>query len=527
MSYDTDTAFLRPPDGDFIGSFIRLSRFEIDFESQLVTFDQNFGPLIDYPSIGILKESEFLDMMHPGDQEHYIMFMKPIKEGLASTIKKDMQLKTADGTWRWFEFSARLKKSHVPSGARVLEGIIIDISDRRQAMADPNEYVRWFRQVLEESPHAMYRVDYRKNRFDYVSKGFADALNCTREEILGMAYTEFMTGIHPDDLRRMRPELDQQFAKANGKQFTYYSEFRFKLKDGNYVWLDDTFTVVPGEDGQYSYQVGFGSKIEDRKYLEEQLRLANEQLEEKVSQRTVELKKANERLEDLLIERRGLEKKLLEISERERRFVGRELHDGLCQQIVGVQCMFEALRHRLSSYAAVETEELKMIRDFMHDAVLQMRNLSRGLCPLSLAPGAVGAALATLAAQTSVLYKIGCNYNGPADASVNNPDAALHVYRITQEAIQNAIRHGLARNIEIQLSKIDDQLHMQIDNDGRPLDAQPVANEEGKTREPGSGLGLKLIDYRVGLLGGRWHIANHEGRVRLTVNAPVHGGALQ
>jgi len=526
LSYGTDTAFLPLPDGNFVSSFLRLSRFEFDLERLVFSFDRNFGPLIDYPPLGIITESELLAMMPPGDQHHFAMFMKTIKDGQTAVIKKDLQLKTADGTWRWFEFSARLQEQKNTTTTRMLEGIIVDISERRRAVADLNESERWFREVLEESPHAMYRVDYRKNRFDYVSKGFAKALNCTREEILTMAYTDFMMNLHPDDLLKCRAEINDLFTSAGGKRFTYHMEFRFKLKNGNYIWLDDTFTVVPDADGQYSYQVGFGSVIEDRKYLEEQLRLANEMLEEKVNIRTTELKTANERMQDLLIERRELEKKLLEISERERRFIGRELHDGICQQIVGVQCMFEALRHRLASHSAVETEEIKLIRDFMHDAVLQIRNLSRGLCPLSLAPEAVGSALATLAAQTSILYKIDCRYDGSHDARISDPDAALHVYRISQEAVQNAIRHGQARAINISLTESENQLCMHIENDGQPLDSRPVANEDGNQREPGSGLGLKLIDYRVGLLGGSWHIANHDGRVRLTINAPVQGGAL-
>lgn len=527
MSYNTDTVFLAPPDGDFITSFAKISRFELDLKQLVFSFDRNFGPLIDCPPICTMTKAEMLGMMPPGEQTHFKMFLQPIKDGQTSMIKKELQLKTADGTLKWFEVSARLKESGVSDSSPVLEGMFVDVSERRRSVADVGENERWFREVLEESPHAMYRVDYRRNRFDYVSKGFAQALDYTREEILNMPYTSFMERIHPDDVVKIRKDIDKLFKEFKGRRFTYYCEFRYKVKDDSYVWLEDTFTVVPGLDRQYSYQVGFGSVIDSRKHLEKMLHLSNELLEEKVAARTDDLQKANERLHDLMLTRRELERRLLEISERERRFIGRELHDGLCQQIVGVQCMFEALRHRLASHSAVETSELKMIRDFMQDAVMQMRNLSRGLCPLSLAPEAVGAALATLAAQTSVLYKVECRYEGSASARINNPDAALHIYRITQEAVQNAIRHGRAKAIHIKVTERKKHLLVHVENDGLPIVRGKKASNETNKREPGSGLGLKLIDYRVGLLGGSWQIGNHAGKVRLSINAPVRGEVMQ
>jgi signal transduction histidine kinase len=283
---------------------------------------------------------------------------------------------------------------------------------------------------------------------------------------------------------------------------------------------------VPGPDGQLAYQVGFGSVIEERKQLEEQLRQSNELLEERVKQRTIELRQANETLTRLMGQRQELEKKLLEISERERRFMGRELHDGLCQQIVGVMCMFEAVRARLARKKVAEESELTMMRDFLQDSVMQIRTLSRGLCPLALDPHSVGAALSTIAVQTSVLYKIECRFSGSVNVSVADADAALHLYRITQEAIQNGIRHGSAQKIAIGLTADSENISITIENDGRPLSVEAGKLSTKAVSEAGSGLGLKLIDYRVGLLRGTWKIENQpqNAGVRLTINAPIYGG---
>ncbi len=516
---------LTPPDDEFIRSLLSVYRFAFDIDREIFAFDSQFSAVLRLSETGGISLQKFLEFLPPGDQEHIRMFLLPLREGLSQVLEKDFRVNVADQT-KWLRMHARLAEPAESCSNRVLAGIFQDITAYKQERADLTESERWFKEVLEESPHAMYRVDYRANRFDYISRGFADSLGQSREEILDVPYTDFMTRMHPEDMIKIRSDLDFLLCQNRGQRFTYHCEFRYRLHSDDYVWLEDTFTVVPGADGQYAWQVGFGSVIEIRKKLEEQLHQARTRLEEKVRERTAELQLANEKLQQMMAERRELEKKLLAISERERRFIGRELHDGLSQQIVGVMCMFEAIRYRLEQKRAAEASELQMMRDYLFGAVQQVRALSRGLCPLALEPKAVGAALSTLAAQTTLLYKINCSFDGMLDLGVEEPEAALHLYRISQEAIQNAVRHGGAKNININLRGESADLWMQIENDGSPLN--PEKCETDGRRLPSSGIGLKLIDYRVGMLGGTWKIASlGERGVRLTISAPIRTEVIE
>ncbi|HAE40394.1 MAG TPA: hypothetical protein DCG57_17445 [Candidatus Riflebacteria bacterium] len=519
--------FLDLPSADFIASILPISHFQLDLETRVFSFDKNFGPMLGLPATARMTMDDFFARTLP--REKYVLELKllTVEQGYSSALNTTIQLLDSAGAMQWLEWS-----SVVDSDARTencagvkLRGILRHVSDSNSGQRDLLQSERWFMEVLEESPHALYRIDIRKNRFDYVSKGFANALGMTREEVLATPYTEFLK-FHPDDAEKLIKVRDEIYKNQHGGRFTMYMEFRFLLKTGKYVWLNDTFTIVPGPDGQLAYQVGFGSVIEERKQLEEQLRQSNELLEERVKQRTIELRQANETLTRLMGQRQELEKKLLEISERERRFMGRELHDGLCQQIVGVMCMFEAVRARLARKKVAEESELTMMRDFLQDSVMQIRTLSRGLCPLALDPHSVGAALSTIAVQTSVLYKIECRFSGSVNVSVADADAALHLYRITQEAIQNGIRHGSAQKIAIGLTADSENINITIENDGRPLSVEAGKLSTKAVSEAGSGLGLKLIDYRVGLLRGTWKIENQpqNAGVRLTINAPIYGG---
>lgn len=518
--------YLTTPSAEFLREFLPFSQFRYDLETEIFTFDRNFGPMIGQPSVSQMSLAEFHGLFSQGDRWHVTMFLTMVQEKLSEIIDKVVAVHAPNGSLKRLLWLARIENNGPSTGKKSLVGVFYDVSAQHRENPDVSESERWFMEVLEESPHAMYRVDYRTNRFDYVSRGFARSLGLTREEVLTTPYSDFMTRIHPGDLQRITGQIDQLIRLNAGKRFTFYTEFRYQLPNGDYIWLDDNMTIVPGPDGQYAYQVGFGAVIETRKRLEEQLHQARERLEEKVKERTLELHSANARLQQMMEERRELEKKLLEISERERRFIGRELHDGLSQQIVGVMCMFEAIRYRLEQHRINEEAELRMMRDYLHDAVQQVRTLSRGLCPLALEPRAVGAALSTLAAQTAILYKIDCQFHGEMHLAVEEPEAALHLYRISQEAIQNAVRHGGARSIKINLSADSDKICMRIENDGRPLSRE---NCDADGREVSrNGIGLKLIDYRVGMLGGDWNMANlGDTGVRLTVSAPMKSETIE
>ncbi|MBF0501883.1 MAG: PAS domain S-box protein [Candidatus Riflebacteria bacterium] len=519
---------------DLVRSLQPMSHFCLDLETMVFTFDRDWGPMIGLPPLASQSFDEFCERVPLADRSLLRMFMFSAQRGALEILKRRIQVIDDHGEKRWFELSSLLEKpGKANQGKSVLRGIIMAISRPKEEKPELTESERWFMEVLEESPHALYRIDISRNRFDYVSKGFAQALGRTREEILAMPYTEFMMGFPLDAVAAISRQRDLLMADYKGGRFTMYVEFPFKHANGENIWLNDTFTLVPGPDGQIAYQVGFGTVIDDRKKLEEKLRETLEQLEEKVKERTASLHAANLQLTTLLEERRELEKKLLEISERERRFIGRELHDGLCQQIAGVMCMSEAVYRKLKAKTVSEHVELAMMRDFLHDAVQQTRTLARGLCPLALDPQAIGDALSTLASQASYMYKIDCRFEGKPEFTLPDPNAALHLYRITQEAIQNAVRHGKARSISIGLKTDSQNLRLVVENDGRALPdkkKEPVS-KDGMAGNPGAnfatdmGIGLKLVDYRVGLLGGNWRMNNLCGGkgVRLSLDIPLNG----
>jgi two-component system CheB/CheR fusion protein len=192
-----------------------------------------------------------------------------------------------------------------------------------------------------------------------------------------------------------------------------------------------------------------------------------------------------------ITERRSLERDILEISERERVRIGHDLHDGLGQELTGLAMMSTALAERLEEDGAEASDEAERIADLIHDSIEHTRDLARGLCPLDLEDDGLSAALQRLTEHLARLPRLCCEYEAPATVRVNAAVGA-HLYRIAQEAINNAVRHGRATKLTVKLSEVERRLVLVVADDGVGIPESPGAK----------GMGLRLMKYRAKMIGG-------------------------
>jgi signal transduction histidine kinase/FixJ family two-component response regulator len=193
-------------------------------------------------------------------------------------------------------------------------------------------------------------------------------------------------------------------------------------------------------------------------------------------------------------ERRWLEQQLLTISDAEQQRIGADLHDGLGQQLTGMACLSAALRDRLKKIAPREVENADLIARLASEAVSQTRALARGLCPVQLEQGSLAGALEDLTYQAQLLHGVECRFRAEGPPARCEHLTAIHLYRITQEAIHNATRHGGAKHILVTLDSHDREHRLCIKDDGSGFDLQAVRS--------GSGAGLRLMSYRANMIGG-------------------------
>ncbi len=190
---------------------------------------------------------------------------------------------------------------------------------------------------------------------------------------------------------------------------------------------------------------------------------------------------------------RELERDIVGASEREQQRIGADLHDGLCQYLAGITCVAGSLRDDLSERFQPEAETAAELHELLKDAVVQARNIARGIAPVHMDEAGLTSALDDLAATTRRLHGIDCTFQSEGEILINDREMATHLYRIAQEATSNAVRHGHANVVSIRLAIDAGHVVLTIQDDGIGI---------GSIEVPNSGMGLRSMRYRAGVLGG-------------------------
>jgi PAS domain S-box-containing protein len=201
--------------------------------------------------------------------------------------------------------------------------------------------------------------------------------------------------------------------------------------------------------------------------------------------------------------RRRLERELLEISDRERRRFAQELHDGLGQQLGGIAYLANVLRQRLDERGAPERGEATRIFHLVRKAIEDARRISRGWSPIRDEPEGLMDGLRELAAQISETSSVRCRLLCPRRILVPDTVVASHLFRIAQEAVNNAIKHGRASAVTILPRVAGGQLRLSVLDNGRGL--PPIPPRRG-------GLGLRTMQYRAALIRGALEVRPRQQR---------------
>jgi PAS domain S-box-containing protein len=201
------------------------------------------------------------------------------------------------------------------------------------------------------------------------------------------------------------------------------------------------------------------------------------------------------------IERRVLEEELLNASSREQQRIGQDLHDSLCQQLAGIEFQNSVLVQQLAKVPETQAEAAR-IGELIRNATKQARSLARGLSPVEIEPNGLMAALNSLATNAANLFRVNCSFECPQPVLLENRTSATHLYRIAQEAIGNATKHGQAKTIVISLKILDGEIILTVKDNGVGF------SQAGRAIE---GMGLRIMEYRADMIGAMLRIDSVEG----------------
>ena len=210
-------------------------------------------------------------------------------------------------------------------------------------------------------------------------------------------------------------------------------------------------------------------------------------------------------------ERFRLQREILEISDREQARIGQDVHDGLCQQLIGLAFNANSLEQALASQQRPEAATARKICTLLDEAITESRRVCRGLYPIRLRTQGLVSALEELAATICERYQVQCRCDAETQQLHCDVATATHLYRIAQEALNNALKHSGARNIAIQIHESGDGLELQVKDDGKGVNATP-----GR----GSGMGLHIMDYRARLIGGSFQFRSRPDGTTVACRVP-------
>jgi PAS domain S-box-containing protein len=330
-----------------------------------------------------------------------------------------------------------------------LRGAIVlmrDISDRKKAESGLRREHE-LNSLLLSTTAALIVVLDPAGKIVHFNRAFETVTKYPFQEVVGRPFFDLF--LYADEAGHVQVLFERL---QDGRSISKHVNF-IRTREGNPRLIEWSSSVLFDENGRLEYVIGTGLDISDRQELEQEL---------------------------------------LAISDLERQRIGQELHDGLGQRLTALELFVYSLKEEVRQHAPFLTEQCGELSRELRETARQARTLSHGLAPVFFAGNGLMVALEDLAQNTRAMAKIDCSFN--CDGKSDAPDAkvSMHLYRIAQEAVNNALRHGCPTSIAINCVGMEGECELTVRDNGRGF----LPNEAV------SGMGLKLIRHRAELIGG-------------------------
>jgi PAS domain S-box-containing protein len=403
-----------------------------------------------------LLQQPFGELAHPEDAHKVVQAMRELRAGRA-IIAVEARARCKDGSTRLIEWTCPAP----PPGVTELFAVGRDVTLQRAAQLALAESEQRFRQLAETIDQVFWMVDVATEKVLYISPAYERVWGRTAAALADRPQ-DWIEGVHPDD-RAIAEEAYRRQRETGSSD----EEYRVLRPDGTVRLVRNRAFPVRDAAGRIVRRAGI---IED------------------------------------VTERRRLERELLEISDLEQARLGQEIHDGLCQQLVGAGFTARALEQRLNELRQAEAAQARETAELVDSAISQAYDLVGGLFPAQLDAEGLAAALREFVHRASLRSPVRFSLDYP-DPIQLDPAQTTHLFRIAREAVTNALKHARPARVRVRLFERRGLVRLTVEDDGRPgADAAQPDTAGGA-----GGYGLRMMRYRANLLGGALEVRHPPG----------------
>ena len=404
--------------------------------------------------------------IHPDDKQRWSleaaeMFLsgKPLRSAYRVIAR--------DGRVIWFHCDARMKRRE-DGRPWFIHGVAFDISDLKRVEEELQEERNFVSAILDTVGALVVVLD-DEGRILRFNPACEIITGYSMEEVRGKCIWDLL--LVPEEADRFQSIFE--VLRTDMLPQDYQSSWLTKHGDQRLIaW---TSTLLPGSGETSNYIIATGIDITERKQLE---------------------------------------KAILEISAREQRRIGQDLHDGLGQHLTGIAFMAKVHEARLAEQKRSETDDAAKIVKLVNEAIHKTRELARGLLPVVSESHGLMSALQVWTAEVEDLFGVSCRLQCESPVLIHDVTTATHLYHIAQEAVNNAMKHGAARKIVIELKMEQGRGRMAVYDDGKGIVEGPERTQ---------GMGLHIMHYRAGMIGGSLEVRRHSaGGTVVACNFPMN-----
>jgi len=393
-----------------------------------------------------MLKMRILDITHPDDRKKDWEEFQRVVKGEAADYRLEKRYIRKDGSVVWVNVNMTIIRDVAGQPVRTIAAVE-DITERKAS----EQQIRQLSRAVEQSPISIILTN-TKGDIHYVNPKFTEVTGYSLEEVVSRNPRLLKSG-------HQSPGFYKKLWETITAGHDWRGELGNRKKNGEIYWESALISPIKDEHGTITHFMALKEDITERKRAEQDV---------------------------------------LEISGHELNRIGQELHDDICQWMAATSMLAGALARNLAKESPENAARAREVSENTRHALDSLRMLARGLTPevIQLEGGLTGALL-KLAANVENMFRIRCLYECAGTVEIRDENVALHLYRIAQEAISNAVRHGGAQEVVIVLRRHDGRVSMLIRDDGSGI-PQPLPLT--------SGMGLRSMRYRAESIGATLEI---------------------